>query len=168
MFFAFVATAALSPQPPPSRAGRREVLFAVAAGSLAAPSALLSAPRQARASYAMYQASQKSFDERKADKNWKPVATSDRDSLAQAQSQVAALRAYPAARSARAFQRRAPRAAVLSRRRSYLGYRNHFTSLPADIPAHFGNRRQRLAASAFERTSALRAHHNLSAYAYSH
>ena len=55
MFFAFVATAALSPQPQPSRAGRREVLFAVAAGSLAAPSALLSAPRQARASYAMYQ-----------------------------------------------------------------------------------------------------------------
>ena len=55
MFFAFLATAALSPQPPPSRAGRREVLFAVAAGSLAAPSALLSAPRQARASYAMYQ-----------------------------------------------------------------------------------------------------------------
>jgi len=55
MFFAFVATAALTPQPPPSRAGRREVLFAVAAGSLAAPSALLSAPRQARASYAMYQ-----------------------------------------------------------------------------------------------------------------
>ena len=91
----------------------------------------------------------------------------------QAQSQVAALRTYPAARSARAFQRRAPRvlcAAVLLLycifrsgpagisseftasylrlrsslsclivrpcshvRRSYLGYRNHFTSLPADM-----------------------------------
>merc|ERR1719198_1254587 len=87
--FAFLAAAALSPQPPLSRAGRREVLFAVAAGSLAAPSALLSAPRQARASYAMYQASQKSFDERKADKNWKPVATSDRDSLAQIQRDIA-------------------------------------------------------------------------------
>ena len=87
----------------------------------------------------------------------------------QAQSQVAALRAYPAARSARAFQRRAPRvlcgsttassaapAGVSSEftasylrlrsslsclivrpcshvRRSYLGNRNHFTSLPADM-----------------------------------
>ena len=89
----------------------------------------------------------------------------------QAQSQVAALRAYPAARSARAFQRRAPArcsvcgsttassaapAGISSEftasylrlrsslsclivrpcshvRRSYLGYRHHFTSLTADM-----------------------------------
>ena len=87
----------------------------------------------------------------------------------QAQSQVAALRTYPAARSARAFQRRAPRVLCSSAtassaapagisseftasylrlrsslsclivrpcshvRRSYLGYRHHFTSLTADM-----------------------------------
>ena len=41
----------------------------------------------------------------------------------QAQSQVAALRTYPAARSARAFQRRAPRA-VLCLRQYYCIFRS--------------------------------------------
>jgi len=59
-----------------------------ALASAAAPATLLGAPQAADASYAMYAASKQSFDERKADKDWKPVATSDRASLAEIQRDI--------------------------------------------------------------------------------
>ena len=46
------------------------------------------APRSASASYALYQASQQSFQERK-DTKWVPVATNDRETLAQIQGDIA-------------------------------------------------------------------------------
>jgi hypothetical protein len=63
--------------------------FGAILASGSAPAALLGAPGSAEASYAMYAASQKSFDERKADKDWKPVATSDRATLAEIQRDIA-------------------------------------------------------------------------------
>ena len=70
------------------------------------------APRSASASYALYQASQQSFQERK-DSNWVPVATDDKATLAGIQSDIARKRP----RSERQLKRK-PQYCAGRRRRS--------------------------------------------------
>ena len=78
-----VGSIACAMQPEPS--SRRQVLVGLStllAGAL---------PRGAEASYALYQASQASFDERKAT-GYVPVATNDRATLAEIQAEIAVKR----------------------------------------------------------------------------
>lgn len=64
--------------------GRREALFAAGSSALA----LAFRPDSAEASYAMYQASQESFQERQAT-GFIPIATNDKATLAEIQREIA-------------------------------------------------------------------------------
>ena len=72
---------------PPSRLNQPVVGRRGALGFAAAASIALGVPAQASASYAMQNAAQVSYDQRKAS-GFKPVATSDRETLAALQDKI--------------------------------------------------------------------------------
>eukprot|EP00308_Calcidiscus_leptoporus_P023421 CAMPEP_0119353650 /NCGR_PEP_ID=MMETSP1334-20130426/2762_1 /TAXON_ID=127549 /ORGANISM="Calcidiscus leptoporus, Strain RCC1130" /LENGTH=154 /DNA_ID=CAMNT_0007366981 /DNA_START=117 /DNA_END=581 /DNA_ORIENTATION=- len=74
----------MSGQPSHERVARRELVLGLSSALVA----VVAAPRSAEASYALYKASQDSFIERK-ETGFVPVATSDRQTLAGIQADIA-------------------------------------------------------------------------------